>query len=105
MYRRRCRALEGLRVTFSLIASYPGEMTLYCLFWMALGVGAALAACLTTCLTCCLAALPYIVTVILLPLYVWLRAFGLLFVAQFGPDYDVFARSTSSLPAPPQLPV
>ena len=40
-------------------------------------------------------------TVILLPVYVCVRAFGLLFLRQFGPDYDVWA----TLPPPESPPI
>lgn len=55
---------------------------------------------IAACLTCCLAALPYIGTVILLPVYVCLRGYGLFFIRQFGPDYDVFTAVGQS-PLPP----
>ncbi|HSA94906.1 MAG TPA: hypothetical protein VLJ16_02560, partial [Acidobacteriota bacterium] len=46
--------------------------------------------------TCCvgwfLLIIPYIGTVITLPFWYLLRAFSLEFLAQFGPDYDVFAK-------------
>jgi hypothetical protein len=101
MYRRRCHALEAVRIALSLIANHPGEITLYCLFWIALGLGAALAACVAICATCCIAAIPYVGTVILLPLYVCLRAFSLFFLRQFGSDYDVWA--TLPPPGPPPI--
>ena len=103
MYRRRCLAGEGFRSAVSLIISYPGEITLYCLFFIALGIGTAIVACAAMCLTCCLAALPYIGTVILLPLYTCLHAFALLFVRQFGNEYDAWAAITPATPpeAPP----
>jgi len=109
MYRRRCRAGESLRRAISLINSYPGEITLYCLFWIALAIGVGVIACAATCLTCCVAAIPYVGTVILLPVYVCLRAFGLLFLRQFGADYDVWAGITppnelSPAQVPPPLP-
>jgi hypothetical protein len=104
MYRRRCRAVEGFRAAVSLIFQYPGEMTLYCLFWIALVIGTAFAACVLMCATCCLAALPYVGTVILLPIYVWLRAFGLLFFRQFGSECDVWAGAPPIPPSPPPLP-
>src|ERR1700704_3905294 len=105
MYCRRCRALEGLRIALNLIANHPGEITLYCLFWIVLAIGAVTIGGIATCATCCLALIRYVGTVILLPLYVCLRSFGPLFLRQFGPDYDAFARSTYSLPpAPPPLP-
>jgi len=102
MYRRRCRAGEAFRVALALVANYPGEITLYCLFWIVLGIASAIAACATVLATCCIALLPYIGTVILLPIFVCLRAFGLFFIRQFGPDYDVWA--TLPQPQPPVLP-
>jgi hypothetical protein len=104
MYRRRCLAGEGFRAAVSLITSYPGEITLYCLFFIALGIGTAIVACAAMCLTCCLAALPYIGTVILLPVYTCLHAFALLFVRQFGNDYDAWAAITPAGP-PEALPL
>ena len=91
MYRQRCRASEAFTIVTRLIAAHPGEMLLYCLFWIVLALATALVACLATCATCCIAAIPYVGTVILLPLFVLLRSFSLLFIRQFGPDYDVWA--------------
>jgi hypothetical protein len=91
MYRRRCRAYEAFRSVTSLIAAHPGEMVLYCLFLIVLAVASVVVSCLVTCATCCAAAIPYVGTVILLPVFVLLRLFSLLFLRQFGPDYDVWA--------------
>jgi hypothetical protein len=104
MYRRSCLAGEAFRIALSLIAKYPGEITLYCLFWIVLGIGTAITACATILVTCCIALLPYIGTVILLPLFVCLRAFGLRFIRQFGPDYDVWAGIPEGSPTPPSIP-
>jgi len=70
---------------------HPGEILLYCLFLIVLALATAIVACLVTCATCCIAAIPYIGTVILLPVFVLLRSFSLLFLRQFGPEYDVWA--------------
>jgi hypothetical protein len=91
MYGRRCGAIEAFNVALGLIWNYPGEITLYCLFWIALGIAATIAACATILFTCCVALLPYIGTVIMLPIFVCLRGFGLYFIRQFGLDYDVWA--------------
>ncbi len=93
MYRRRCRAYEAFRTVTRLIAANPGEILLYCLFLIVLALATAIVACLVTCATCCIAAIPYIGTVILLPVFVLLRSFSLLFLRQFGPEYDVWANS------------
>jgi hypothetical protein len=94
MYRRRCRAYEAFRAVASLIAAYPGEIVLYCLFLIVLAIASGLISCFAICATCCIAALPYIGTVILLPVFVLLRSFALVFLRQFGPDYDVWATFT-----------
>jgi hypothetical protein len=91
MYRQRCRAVEGFATATRLIAAHPGEILLYCLFWIVLALGSAMVGCIAACATCCIAAIPYVGTVILLPLFVLLRSFSLLFIRQFGPDYDVWA--------------
>lgn len=103
MYRRRCRVLEGFSVVLSLMAAYPGEIVLYCLFWVVLALASVIVGCTAICATCCIAAIPYVGTVILLPAFVCLRAFGLLFLRQFGPDYDVWMTSLQP-EAPPPLP-
>jgi hypothetical protein len=108
MYRRRCRASEGFRIAATLIVDYPGEITLYCLFWIVIGIASMIVACATILATCCIALIPYIGTVIMLPIFVCLRAFGLLFIRQFGTDYDVWTGIseplTPSVPKPPPLP-
>jgi hypothetical protein len=122
MYRRRCRAYEAFRAAASLIAAHPGDIVLYCLFLIVLAIAAGLISCFAACVTCCIAAIPYIGTVILLPIYIVLGSFSLCFVRQFGSDYDVWANfippefspillpppapppSTSSLNLPPGPP-
>ena len=94
MYRRRCRAYQAFRAATSLIARHPGEIVLYCLFLIVVAVASAMVGCVVTCATCCIAAIPYVGTVILLPVFVLLRSFSLLFLRQFGPEYDVWASFT-----------
>jgi hypothetical protein len=91
MYRQRCRAMDAFRQTLRLIVDRPGSVLLYMLFFLVLVIAAAMISCALTCVTCCIAAIPYIGAVILLPLPVTLGAFSLLFLRQFGPDYDVWA--------------
>ena len=94
MYRRRCRALEAFRDVTQLIARNPGSFVLFCLFGIVLVLAVLMIGTIVSCATCCTAALPYIGTVILLPLFVCLRSFVLLFVRQCGPNYDVWANYT-----------
>jgi hypothetical protein len=91
MYLQRCRASKAFGIVARLVAAQPGEILLYCLFLIVLALATAIVTCLVTCATCCIAAIPYIGTVILLPVFVLLRSFSLLFLRQFGPEYDVWA--------------
>ncbi len=99
MYRRRCLAREAFGESVSLIAKHPGPLILYFLFFIVLTLASAMVGCLSACVTCCITAVPYVGTVILLPIYVLLYGFTLTFLRQFGPDYDVWANIT-----PPEIP-
>ena len=92
MYRQRCRARLALSQALDLVTSHPGPILLCVLFLLLLGVAVVVISCAVACATCCIAAIPYVGTVILLPIPVTLAAFSLLFVRQFGPDYDVWAE-------------
>jgi membrane-anchored glycerophosphoryl diester phosphodiesterase (GDPDase) len=116
MYRKRCRAVEAFRHVTSLIMHNVGSFFLFCLFGIVLILAALMIGAIVTCASCCLAALPYIGTVILLPVFVCLRAFTFAFLRQFGPDYDVWVSfmpvdfvpilsgASPSTPRPPNLP-
>lgn len=104
MYRRRCKAWPAFNDLLSLFAKHLGVFVLYLLFGLVVGIAVAIAIVTATCLTCCLAAIPYVGTVIFLPVYVFLQSFSLLFIRQFGPDYDVWAAVPEASPTPPPLP-
>jgi hypothetical protein len=79
------------------------------LFSIVLALGLGICAMVAACLTCCIAAIPYVSTVVLLPAFVWLLAFKLIFLRQFGPEYDVWAVPVIPDPvaaptAPPPIP-
>ena len=112
MYRQRCRAMDAFGQTIRLIAAHPGPVVLYMLFFLVLVIAAAMISCAATCVTCCIAAIPYVGSVVLLPIPVTLYVFSLLFLRQFGPDYNVWAdvmppeflpilSSTTPVQAPP----
>ena len=106
MYRRRCRAVVAFRESTSLVTAYRAPIILYFLFLLVLAIACGIIGCVTTCVTCCIAAIPYVGTVILLPIFVLLRSFLLCFLRQFGPDYDVWAEipQPESPPIPPSTP-
>jgi hypothetical protein len=104
MYRQRCRARLAFVEAMDLVSSHPGPILLYVLFLLLLAVAVLMLSCAVTCATCCIAAIPYVGTVILLPIPVTLGAFSLLFLRQFGPDYDAWAGVMPLELSPPLLP-
>ena len=102
MYRRRCTAREAFVDVAKLIFNNPGPFILFVLFGIVLAIAVAVVGTLAACLTCCIGGLPYISTVLLLPALVWLLAFKLLFLRQFGDPYDVWA--TVGFPQQPVAP-
>ncbi len=105
MYRRRCLSMEALKVVIDLIWHDPGAFILFALFGILLVLGSLMVASVVMCATCCVALLPYVGTVFMLPVTIWLRSFGLLFFRQFGPDCDVWGGALPIAPSlPPPLP-
>ena len=92
MYTRRCSPLDAARAILQLIFEDPAPFILFILLMIGLWIGWIVLGCLVTCATCCLASLPYIGTVIVLPVPVFFRSFSLLFLRQFGPMWDVWAK-------------
>lgn len=100
MYRFELGVLDGWRRFLSLLQVH-GLWFLACgLFVFGLGFVALVAIITTGLMTCCLGfvllALPYIGTVVLLPLIVTYRAFTVAFLAQFEPELRL-----EPTPAPP----
>ncbi len=90
--------VAGWKQCLALISSNKAQTVLYILFqiviWLVVGFIAS-AICLVTCCFCCcllvLFVLPYIGTVILLPLFAFKRAYSLFYLRQFGTQFDVFS--------------
>lgn len=86
---------EGVGAAFRelrrLFSARPGTFILYVLIKIVIAIAVAVISIFFCCLTCCIVLLPYIGTVILLPIAVFARAYPLYFLGQFGPDYARFA--------------
>ncbi|MFW6457463.1 MAG: DUF7544 domain-containing protein [Planctomycetota bacterium] len=90
MYRHRIPATEAMFMVWKeLIAPHCVTFLLFYAMKFVLGIGAAFIAGVVTCLTCCVAALPYLSSVILLPLAVFFRSYSVFFLAQFGDKWQV----------------
>ncbi len=97
MFLRTESCIVGWREFIILLSANKLRFALYLLFQIviAVAIGAiiAIGTCIGFCL-CCVSALlfvPYIGTVILLPLLVFIRAYSLYYLRQFGPAFDVFS--------------
>ena len=95
MYRHDVPVLSAWSIVGSeILADHIGTIILYILMKIVLGFGIGIISLVGTCATCCIAAIPYLGTVILLPLSVFVRCYSLCFLEQFGPDWLFFDRST-----------
>jgi len=107
MFLRGKTCLAGWAELGPLLAAHVGPFILYFLFQFVLAIAIVLVVLLAVLVTCCLAAclliLPYVGTVTLLPVLVFLRAYSLHFFAQFGADFDVFAIAAPTPLTPPPL--
>jgi hypothetical protein len=94
MYLRRQGAMASWsEFRHNVLAGHWGAFLLYLLFRVV--VVSLVIGCIAvgvTCATCCLALLPYIGSVILLPLTVFMRQYSLYYLEQFGPSWQFFAR-------------
>jgi hypothetical protein len=104
MFLRGGSCVSAWREFSGLLGANLGKFVLYILFQivlgMAIGMIVLIAFLVTCCIACCLAALPFVGTVLLLPVLVFKRAYPLYYLAQFGPQYDVFPQPPPAAPAP-----
>jgi len=94
MYLRRCSCTDAWREFLPWAKAYAGQFALFLLFKIVLGIGIGLLAMLAMVLTCCVAAIPFLGTVILLPLAVFMRSYTLSYLAQYHPEYDLLRGDT-----------
>jgi len=97
-----CRA--AWREFLGVLSVNKCRFLLYLLFHivigMAIGVIILLGFCATCCIACCILSIPYIGTVLLLPILIFGRSYSLYYLGQFGPEFDVFATEMEpALPA------
>jgi len=107
MFLRRKKCMEGWRELRGLFSGNVGNFILYFLFQIVLAIVIGITVVIVVIATCCIAgcflAIPYLGTVLLLPVHVFNRAYSLYYLAQFGRDFDVFPVEPTVSPggAPP----
>lgn len=98
MYRHRVGPMAAWSRVFELHARAPISFVLFFLWSAVLNLVAAVAILALVLATCCLAVIvliiPYLGTVLLLPVLVFFRALGPEFLAQFGEEFDLDAIPT-----------
>ena len=98
MFLRTTSCVAAWREFLTLLSVNKGRFALYVLFQIviSLAIGAIVltAVFVTCCCAACILALPYIGTVLMLPVLVFKRAYSLLYLGQFGPEFDVFRPET-----------
>ncbi len=68
----------------TLIRQHAGSVVIFVLLRIAIFIGVAILSLILCCVTCCTAMIPYVGTVMLLPVLIYVRCFTLDCLAQFG---------------------
>jgi MFS family permease len=97
MFLRTTSCVAGWREFMAILSVNKGRFALYILFQIVLSIAVGVIIFIIFCIGCCLCCvsllllIPYINTVILLPLFVFERSYSLYYLRQFGPGFDVFS--------------
>jgi MFS family permease len=94
MYKNHIKTTQAWSLFLPLFGQHAFHFILFGIFIFLLTIMFVLLIVVAGLLTCCigiiLLIIPYIGTVVSLPVWYTLRAFSLEYLAQFGPEYDVF---------------
>jgi hypothetical protein len=106
MYKYDWRILQAWHAFLPVLQNHFIHFILYGLFVLLLYIGVIITVVVAGCASCCIGfivlAIPYINSVVLLPVHFTLRTFSLEFLAQWGSDYALFINNAPpSSPAPP----
>jgi hypothetical protein len=96
MFLQTASCIAGWREFLTILSVNKAGFALYILFQIVIAIAIGTIIFIGFCIGCCfccaslLLFIPYIGTVILLPLLVFKRAYSLYYLRQFGPGFDVF---------------
>jgi hypothetical protein len=100
---RMSSCMAGWREFMTILSANKLRFTLYLLFQIVIkiviGAMIGIGFCIGLCFCCasCLLLIPYIGTVILLPVLVFTRAYSLYYLQQYGPEFDVFRNEIEAV--------
>ena len=90
---RGVKCVEAWRMLLSLLSANIGSLIVYLLFQIVLAIAIFTLILMVVVATCCVAgcllAIPYLGTVLLLPVLIFSRAYSLYYLAQYGNEYKV----------------
>ena len=90
---RGVKCVEAWRTFLSLLSANIGSFIVYLLFQIVLAIAIFTLILMVVVATCCVAgcllAIPYLGTVLLLPVLIFSRAYSLYYLAQYGNEYKV----------------
>lgn len=101
MYRNGGTAWDAMRRIAVLSMEKPLDVFLYVVARLVLGFIFWMIIVMIGIATCCIGYLPYINTVLTLPVSVFRVVYNVELVAQFGPEFDVRIPGTLTVPVPP----
>ena len=103
MYIYNCTCVNGWKYFLNILSGNKWRFTLYILFQIVIVIAIAaivgMVSCITCCCAACILAIPYLGAVLMLPVTTFLRAYSLLYLRQYGPNFDAF-REPQPLPTP-----
>jgi len=97
MFLRTASCTAGWREFLTILSVNKARLALYIIFQIVIAIAIGTIVFIGFCIGCCfccasmLLFIPYIGTVILLPLFVFKLAYSLYYLRQFGPSFDVFS--------------
>jgi len=102
MFRNGLNARQAFMASLQLMRRHPASMAVFILLRIAIFIGVAILCYIVCCFTCCCGMFPYVGTVILLPVWVYVKCFTLDCLEQFGPDSNVWTVDVSPVTPPPR---
>lgn len=100
MYKNRISTNQAWQRFLALFSKHWWSFILYGLFWLLVHIAAILVVTMVSLVTCCiglvLIIIPYIGSVILLPISYTFRGLGPEFLAQFGDEFDIVPQISES---------
>ncbi len=102
MYLRQQTVLPAWReFRAALLPGNVGSFLLFLLMQFLLRIAIGIISVMLGCATCCIGFLPYLGTVVTLPLHVFDRCYSVYFLEQFGPEYCTFLEIVEFAGGPP----